>query len=61
MDALLAMQLESLMLFSLVVAAFILRFILVQLAICLHRKAIYEQQLIAQIMEETSAVSVAPR
>ena len=60
MDALLAMQLESLMLFSLVVAAFILRFILVQLAICLHRKAIYEQQLIAQIMEQASAVSVAP-
>ena len=61
MDALLAMQLESLMLFSLVVAAFMLRFILVQLAICLHRKAIYEQQLAAHPLKPTLAPLMAAR
>ena len=60
MDALLAMQLESLMLFSLVVAAFMLRFILVQLAICLHRKPIYEQQLGEQIIVQASAIPLTP-
>jgi len=49
MDALLALRVESLMVFSFVIAAYILRFILVQYAICITQKAIYEQHLLSAI------------
>lgn len=45
MDAFLATQVESLMVFSIVIAAFLLRFIIVQLAMCAHRKSQYLYQI----------------